>query len=251
MSNDPNKFGANFQMSLDKKNFLNDLPPRFANQYRHWQTAQENQSNAQDNKFRDDNFRTNNSLFNNQRSNWPMQSDPTYQQQMPWSNNYPSLNFSPNVQPNFYAHLTPNPYQNLPTFTPMSNQNKPDIPSYLQNNMGLQPNLQNFMPPSNFSSPLNSFGGYQPQMSYDSAMYPQFNKLGFQGPVRMEKPPGYPGDGVEGGQSFGSAGAVGDAHRSAGNVSYNEIGKNDGLPNRDGYLVCIDLIIIIDLYIHT
>lgn len=232
---DGHKFGNyNYQMSGDKKNFLNDLPPRFANQYRYWQTAQENQFN--DNKFRDDSFKQN-SLFNSQQPNWgnaPQQQE-NYTQPMPWwkpdnpppnYSNPPNYSQSMNMQPNFYSpQVAPNlsnPYQNMSSFNQMQNQSvgqqKPEnilsAPNYLPSSIG-QPQiqtLQNIVSSPNFNSSLNNFGTYAPTVGYDSAMYPQFNnnKLGYQ-PMQMkmmDKPalPGYQNKDLMdiGGIGFGS-----------------------------------------------
>ena len=211
---DGQKFNHNYQMSGDKKNFLNDLPPRFANQYRYWQNAQENQFN--DNKFRDDSFKPNNTLFNAQQQprNWnappPQQPPDGYQQPMWWKPDQPNnfnANFQPPIQPNFYSQQLntnlANPYQNL-SYNQLQNnmpQNKQENfsqPGYLQSAIG-QPQLQtlqNMVTSPNFNSSLNSFS-YAPQVSYDSSMYPQFNnKLSYQ-PLQMkmvDKPMNYQGN---------------------------------------------------------
>lgn len=203
------KFGNhNYQISGDKKNFLNDLPPRFANQYRYWQNAQENQFN--DNKFRDENFKANNnSLFNNQqqRQNWtnPQQMPENYQQPNTWwKPENPPPNFNANYSappvnmPNFYSQrLAPNmssPYPNISYNLQNQSigQEKPHLmaPNYMQSTIG-QPqlqSLQNLVSSPNFNSSLNNFGSYAPPtVGYDSAMYPQFNtnKLGYQ-PLQMK-----------------------------------------------------------------
>ncbi|KAH9629596.1 hypothetical protein HF086_002532 [Spodoptera exigua] len=213
---DGQKLNHNYQMSGDKKNFLNDLPPRFANQYRYWHNAQENQFN--DNKFRDDNFKQN-SLFNGQLPrSWgsqppqppqPPQAD-GYQPPMWWkpdqTNNF-NANFQQQIQPNFYSpqHLNtnlPNPYQNLsynqlPNNMAQSKQEGFSQPGYMQSAIG-QPQLQTLqtlVTSPNFNSSLNSFS-YAPTVGYDSSLYPQFsNKLGYQ-PLQMkvEKPLGYQGN---------------------------------------------------------
>ncbi|CAG5035191.1 unnamed protein product [Parnassius apollo] len=186
-----------YQMSGDKKNFLNDLPPRFANQYRYWQNAQENQAN--ENKFRDDSFKNN--TFEQQQQpqrNWS-NPQPEYQQPLTWwkPENPPvyNTNFSTptmNVQPNFFsphvASNTPNPYLNLSYNHNQVGQSKPDSigsnwPTIGQTQM---PTLQNLVTSPNFNASLNSFGAYTPSVGYDSSMYPQFsNKLGYQ-PVQMK-----------------------------------------------------------------
>lgn len=209
---DGQKFNHNYQMSGDKKNFLNDLPPRFANQYRYWQNAQENQFN--DNKFRDDSFKPNTMFNAQQQRSWntqPQQQPDGYQQPMWWKPEQPSNNFNANfqqpLQPNFYSqHLNTNianPYQNvsynqLQNNIPQNKQESFSQPSYLQSAIG-QPQLQtlqNLVTSPNFNSSLNSFS-YAPTVSYDSSMYPQFtNKLGYQ-PLQMkmgEKPLTYPGN---------------------------------------------------------
>lgn len=202
---DGQKFNQNYQMSGDKKNFLNDLPPRFANQYRYWQNAQqENQFN--DNKFRDDSFKPN-PIFNAQQTpNWssqPQQSTVENYQQPMWWKPEQAGNFNTNYTtalPNFYSqHLNasiPNPYQNM-SYNPVQNTNKQEgfnQPGYMQSTIG-QPQLQtlqNMVSSPNFNSSLNNFNSYAPSVSYDSSMYPQFsNKLGYQ-PLQMklpEKPP--------------------------------------------------------------
>ncbi|XP_038208921.1 protein SMG7-like [Zerene cesonia] len=209
MFQDGHKFAnQNYQVSGDKKNFLNDLPPRFANQYRYWQAAQENQT---DNKFRDENFKAN--TFP-QRQNWPTP-EQNYQQPMSWwkpeqptfNSNFsaPPLNM-PNV-PNFYSQLpSNNPYQNV-AFNQMPaqslqglaqnplnmGQNAPNlpktdnlVPNYLQSNIGQpQLSLQNLVNSPNFNS-LNSLT-YNP-VGYDSSMYPQFGKFGYQSVQMLDKP---------------------------------------------------------------
>ncbi|XP_028160784.1 protein SMG7-like isoform X3 [Ostrinia furnacalis] len=201
---DGHKFGNySYHVSGDKKNFLNDLPPRFANQYRNWQAAQDSQFN--DNKFRDDSFKPN-ALFNSQQPNWanpPPENYPT--QPMPWwkpenpppnFSNSPSYSPAMGMQPNFYSHVAPNlpNYQNMPSFNQMQNQSvgqqKPEnVPNYLPSTIG-QPQLQtlqNMVSSPNFNSSLNNFGSYAPTVGYDSAMYPQFNnnKVGYQ-PMQMK-----------------------------------------------------------------
>lgn len=212
---DGHKFGnQGYQMSGDKKNFLNDLPPRFANQYRYWQSAQENQYN--DNKFRDDSPK-NTSPFNAQapRQNWPAQPSENFQQPMSWwkPENHPNFNpqnfATPSMNlPNFYSPLPSNmsnPYTNIP-YNQMQgqnlNQNMPNLgqnlgqnlqtkpenlsPNFLQSAIGqpqIQP-LQNLVTSPTFNSTMNNFGPYNAPVSYDSSMYPQFNKLGYQ-PLQM------------------------------------------------------------------
>ncbi|XP_075989462.1 uncharacterized protein LOC142985268 isoform X2 [Anticarsia gemmatalis] len=185
----------NYQMSGDKKNFMNDLPPRFANQYRYWQTAQDNQFN--ENKFRDDSFKTN-PMFNAQQPrNWNQQQPPENYQQPVWWKPEQAANFNANFAtplPNFYSqHLNanlPNPYQNL-AYNQVQSAPKQEgftQPGYLQSAIG-QPQLQalqNMVTSPNFSSSLNSFNSYAPSVSYDSSMYPQFNnKLNYQ-PLQMK-----------------------------------------------------------------
>ncbi|XP_028029593.1 uncharacterized protein LOC114242580 [Bombyx mandarina] len=208
---DTHKFGHNYQVSGDKKNFLNDLPPRFANQYRYWQAAQESQFN--ENKFRDDNFTPSNAAlqpFNQQRNNWLPDN---YQQVMSgWKpENQTGYNstysMQPNMQAHYYAPVNPNipSYTNIPTYNQMPNsmgqqkqENMMNPSSYLQSAIG-QPQLQtlqNIVTSPNFSAQINNFGAYVPNPSYDSTMYPQFtSKLGYQ-PLHMkmmDKQPGYPG----------------------------------------------------------
>ncbi|CAG9783307.1 unnamed protein product [Diatraea saccharalis] len=204
------KFAAHgYQMSGDKKNFLNDLPPRFANQYRYWQAAHDSQ--LADNKFRDDSFKTE-SPFD--RSNWraPRQPQDGTQQQSPWKPESDfNSNFSQpvNLQANFYSpHMSSNvanPYRNLSPFNPMQNTvNHPpadvlNLQGYVHSAIG-QPQLQtlqNIVSSPNFSSSLNNFGTYAPTVGYDSSMYPQFGGKMNYPPMQMKmmdkpRPPGYP-----------------------------------------------------------
>lgn len=176
----------NYQnISGDKKNFLNDLPPRFANQYKYWQqqnNQNENHFNTnQDNKFSDDSFRSN--LQANR--NWT----PTGQQECPqptWWKLPENFNYSPvNFQPNYYpANLSPN-FQSSTNYTQNNNVSSTN---YTQN-LG-QPQLQNLQIPSNFSSPMNCFGTYAGTVGYDSAMYPQFTNNSFPQMKMPEKPSG-------------------------------------------------------------
>ncbi|XP_023950516.2 nonsense-mediated mRNA decay factor SMG7 isoform X2 [Bicyclus anynana] len=219
-----------YQLSGDKKNFMNDLPPRFANQYRYWQNSQDTQ--YIDNKFRDDNLKNvNMSTFNAQqqqqqppRQNWQPQQNESFQQPASWWKPENQTNFNP--QPfsappmNYYSSLPtnmPNPYtnmqfnqgqtlQNIGQNAPNMVQNiqnlnlgqsKPDLaPSYVQSAIG-QPQiqtLQNLVASPNFNSTLNSFAPYAPAVTYDASMYPQFNKLGYQPmPMKMMDKPNYPG----------------------------------------------------------
>lgn len=175
------KFNPNYQISGDKKNFLNDLPPRFVNQYRYWQNAQENQYN--DNKFRDDSFKPANpsSPFRpDQRQNWAGQMPENFQQPPWWKpENPPNFNYTPNmIQPSYFSPVSSNVPYNV-AYTPQLPQQKPD--TYLPSTIG-QPmqTLQSLVSSPNFNSTLNSFNAYPP-VTYDSAMYPQFsNKLGYQ-----------------------------------------------------------------------
>ncbi|XP_053601055.1 uncharacterized protein LOC128669873 isoform X2 [Plodia interpunctella] len=188
---DGHKFNHNYQMSGDKKNFLNDLPPRFANQYKYWQSPQDNE-----NQFRDDTFK-NQSLFNEQ-PNWVA---PRENYQPPWwkpeafNSNFsaPSMN----LQSNFYSPSNVQSYQNLPY-----NQGQAVGPSkdammgqnYMQSTIG-QPQLQTMqtlVTSPSFNSSLNSFGNY-PAVGYDSAMYPQFNKMPYQ-QLPVPKPQNYQKD---------------------------------------------------------
>lgn len=187
------KFGQSYQnLSGDKKNFLNDLPPRFANQYRHWQSSQENQFGNQEDKFRDQNFQPNNTLFGNNQpprpGNWMMNTPlpENFHPSVPWwkpdnppptnFNNYPAPSLT--MPPNYFSpQNVPNPYQqNLPSYQPMNQQlgqhKQENVPNYsiAQPLQGL-PNLQSFS---------SNFGTYTPSVGYDSNMYPQFNKMGFQ-----------------------------------------------------------------------
>ncbi|KOB67803.1 Uncharacterized protein OBRU01_19269 [Operophtera brumata] len=157
------KFNPNYQISGDKKNFLNDLPPRFANQYRYWQNAQENQYN--DNKFRDDNFKPNASspMFNQQRSNtqWAGQMPENFQQPPWWKpENPPNFNYTPNmnVQPSYFTPVNNVPtYQNIP-YNAQITHNKTENQPYLPSTIG-QPmqTLQSLVASPNFNSTLNSF----------------------------------------------------------------------------------------------
>ncbi|KAM3957014.1 uncharacterized protein ACR2FA_008948 [Aphomia sociella] len=242
MFQDSHKFGnQNYQMSGDKKNFLNDLPPRFANQYRYWQNTQENQFN--ENKFRDENIQ-NNSLFNNQQqSNWMHNPPGTgYQQQTWWKpeNSLPTFNTnipppSLNMQPNFHSPRLgsniSNPYQNVSSFnqTQSIGQNKSDSlinSNYLQSTV-VQPQvqtLQNLVTSPNFNSSLNNYGSY-PAVSYDSSMYPQFNnKLGYQPlPVKvMDKPQNYQANKDMINMSLGFGSNVLDMQQRNLNINFNE-----------------------------
>ena len=218
---DGHKFNQNYQISGDKKNFLNDLPPRFANQYRYWQNAQDSQFN--ENKFRDDTVKNNVSFNTNPRQNWP--SDTQMQWWKPENQpNFSPQNFaSPPVNlPNFYSSLPtnmPNPYTNMPFNQTMPNlgqnmsnlgQNMPNLgqnmPNLNQNMPNMAPssqikpdnmvnyqqaigqpqlqNIQSMVTPPNFNSNLNNFS-YNPSVSYDSSMYPHFNSFH---QMKMEKP---------------------------------------------------------------
>ncbi|XP_059056561.1 nonsense-mediated mRNA decay factor SMG7-like [Achroia grisella] len=243
---DGQKFGNhNYQMSGDKKNFLNDLPPRFANQYRYWQNAQENQFN--ENKFRDENFKPN-SLFNNQQPNsWSNLPGADYQQQTWWKPDNPPPNFNTNfstpplnMQPNFYSpQLSSNmssPYHSIPSFNPSQNigQNKPDNlvnPNYLQSAVG-QPQVRNLVPSANFNSPLSGFGSY-PAVSYDSSMYPQFNnKLAYQ---PMNKPQAYLGSNEMVDMNIGFGSNIADRQQMNFNESLNsDIGGMKNLEQMGG-----------------
>ncbi|KPJ19978.1 Protein SMG7 [Papilio machaon] len=176
-----------YQMSSDKKNFLNDLPPRFANQYRYWHNTQETQPN--ENKFRDENF-TNNATFESQPlRSWPTP-QPEYPQPMTWwkpeNSQVFNANFSApmNVQPNFYSPSpissnTQNPYLNL-TYNQNQAQKPDSVNPNWQATIGQpqMPTLQNLVTSPNFSGALNNFGSYGAGVGYDAAMYPQFaNKL--------------------------------------------------------------------------
>ncbi|XP_060810249.1 nonsense-mediated mRNA decay factor SMG7 [Amyelois transitella] len=189
MFHDVQKFGHNYQMSGDKKNFLNDLPPRFANQYKYWQNAQENE-----NIFRDDSFK-NQSLFNTQQPNWlnnQRECQPTWwKPDQSFNNAYttPSMN----LQSNFYTPPPTNIGYQMPSFNQNQGlaQNKDMIgPNYMQSTIG-QPQLQtlqNMVTSPSFSSSLNNFN--YPAVGYDASMYPQFNKMSYQ-PLPVPKT-GYP-----------------------------------------------------------
>lgn len=213
MFQDGHKF-HNYQVSGDKKNFLNDLPPRFANQYRYWQAAQENQFN--DNKFRDDNFKPGSNAFNQQsRSSW-MNQPPAPESYQPapapwtaWKPDNPSQNFNytgpmNQMTPNYFApqinNNMPNPYQNMPSYNQMQNnmgQPKPENINANQPYLNMsstigQPmqTLQSLVTSPNFNSSLNSFSSYPPTVTYDAGMYPQFSNIGYR-PLQMQKPPNF------------------------------------------------------------
>ncbi|XP_048481874.1 nonsense-mediated mRNA decay factor SMG7 [Plutella xylostella] len=225
------KFNQNYQMSGDKKNFLSDLPPRFANQYRYWQSAQDN---TQENKFREDNFLGNTLFSNNQpqnRPNWMMNQQEPFQQPPPWwQPDNPPPNFAPNYtspsinQPtNFYNPPMANPFQNMPSYQNQNfAQNKPDnATNYMHSAVGQpQMQVQNVLPSPNFSA-LNNFGSYAPTVSYDSSMYPQFNKLGYQG----AKAPQYQQKEMDMGLVFG-AGMGEMAQRNQLNFKEGDASKN-------------------------
>lgn len=259
MYQDGAKFN-NYQISGDKKNFLNDLPPRFANQYRYWQQSlqNENQFNTnQDNKFREDNF-NNTNLQNNQystnvpsssnRPNWQINS-PINQEHYPpqtwWKPENPPANYntnfsnaSLNIQPNYYSSMPnnlSNPYQTIPSYNQgLGSQNKQEslnlAPNYLQPNLG-QPqqmqNIQNMVPPSSFNSSLNSFGTYGQTVGRDSLMYPQFggSKLNYPPDMKgMDKPLSQfsPGKNLLSGLNYGGN-ILGDMQlRNSLNVNYND-----------------------------
>ncbi|VVC92419.1 unnamed protein product [Leptidea sinapis] len=177
------KFTNQNYISGDKKNFLNDLPPRFANQYRYWQAAQESQN---DNQFRDDS-----KTLLQPRQNWPENNI----QQMSWwkpeTQNYNTKFSQPMNVPNFY---NPPPTTNTyPIFNQVPGQgvnlaqNKTEnvAQNYPQPNIGQVPNIQNLVNSSHFGNTLTNFGSFNPSVSYDSTMYPQFNKFGFQ-PLQMK-----------------------------------------------------------------
>ncbi|KAJ0180910.1 hypothetical protein K1T71_002995 [Dendrolimus kikuchii] len=224
------KFNHNYQVSGDKKNFLNDLPPRFANQYRYWQNTQENQ--LDENKFRDDSFK-NNSLFNNQ--NWMVPQNMENQQPTVWwkPENPPNFNtnYPMNVQqPNFYPPMNtmPNQYPTVPGYNPMQNinpgkqENVLSQPNYLQQAIGqpqLQP-LQNLVTSPNFSSSMNNFN-YPTAVGYDSSMYPQFGKLNYPMNLNVDKP-NFPGkDLMDLGVGFGPN--MLDMQHRKGPMNFNEL----------------------------
>lgn len=245
---DPHKFANNTHpISGDKRNFLNDLPPRFANQYRYWQNSQENQ--YVDNNFKDETPRSPSISFNAPQ-NWSQQND-SFQQPVSWwkpenPTNYNQFSTPPMNLQNFYPTMPgsmPNPYSNM-QFNQMQGQNlqnlgqnmpnlgqnmpnmgqnmpnmgqnmqslgqsKPDLSqNYVQSAIG-QPQiqtLQNLVTSPNFNSTLNSFSPYATTVSYDSSMYPQFNKLSYQ-PMQMKMldKPNYPGGKeLDVGLNFGS-----------------------------------------------
>lgn len=236
---DPNKFGHGYQVSGDKKNFLNDLPPRFANQYRYWQTAQENQFN--DNKFRDDGFK-NNSLFNNQQpSGWPANPPAdAYPPPAPWwkPDNQPNFNSnystpappSMNLQSNFYSpHLTSN-YQNVPSYGQGQlgpSKAEGPAPGYLAG-----PSLQSLPSAPGFGAALGGFGGYA-GAGYDAGMYPQFGKLPYQ---PLKPPPSFKEADAPAHLGFGAN--MMDLHQR--NLNFNEPLKNDmgQMKNLDQIGVC-------------
>ncbi|XP_045514535.1 protein SMG7-like isoform X1 [Pieris brassicae] len=212
----------NYQISGDKKNFLNDLPPRFANQYRYWQSAQDSQTN--ENKFRDENFKAN--TF---QQNWP--SEQSYQPVSWWKPEPVNSNYTPPIMPNFYPQVpNMNPYQNVP-FNQMPGQNMQNmghnipnmshniqnlgqniqlganvqnipkndnlVPNYMQSSIGQMPTLQNLVTSPNFNTSVGALGYNTP--SYDAAMYPQFGK--FYQPLQMLDKPNFPNKDV---LNFGS-----------------------------------------------
>ncbi|XP_045541947.1 protein SMG7-like [Papilio machaon] len=228
-----------YQMSSDKKNFLNDLPPRFANQYRYWHNAQETQPN--ENKFRDENF-TNNATFESQPlRSWPTP-QPEYPQPMTWwkpeNSQVFNANFSApmNVQPNFYSPSpissnTPNPYLNL-TYNQNQAQKPDSVNPNWQATIGQpqMPTLQNLVTSPNFSGALNNFGSYGAGVGYDAAMYPQFaNKLAFPpappNTLKLDKP--YPSKDVDETINFGAN--VMDLQQR--NITYNNVNQDVGAAN--------------------
>lgn len=249
------KFNHNYPVSGDKKNFLNDLPPRFANQYRHWQNAQDNQLG--ENKFRDDSFK-NNSLFNNH--NWMVQQNADNQQPATWWKPENPTNFNTNypinIQPNFYppVNTVPNPYQALPGYNPMQNvvQGKQDNtltqPNYLQQAIR-QPQLQtlqNLVNSPNFNSSLNNFN-YPTTVGYDSSMYPQFGKLNYPMNLQVDKPnyPGKDGTLMDLGVGFGSN--MMDIQHRTGGMNFNEL--NDGTMKVEQ--IGVSLFILWEIFLQT
>ncbi|XP_068628377.1 nonsense-mediated mRNA decay factor SMG7-like [Battus philenor] len=221
-----------YQMSGDKKNFLNDLPPRFANQYRYWQNAQDNQPG--ENKFRDDSFKSN--AFEQQPlRNWSNQ-QPDYQQPMTWwkPENTPlfNTNFSTpiNIQPNYFSpHIssnTPNPYLNH-SYNQNQGQKLDSVGPNWQPTIGQPqiPTLQNLVTSPSFSASLNNFGSYAPSVGYDTSMYPQFSsKLGFQPmQVKTEKP--YQGKEMDEAVNF--AASVMDMQQR--NMNFNAVNQDAGV----------------------
>lgn len=254
------KFG---HMSSDKKNFLKDLPPRFANQYRYWQqNSNDNQFN-QDNKFRDDNFE--NANFSNFASNPPPwtanQPQENYPQpQMSWwkpDNNLTSNynNYSaPPVQQNYYPHqISPvgNPYQSLNNFNKVSTESdglNTIQPNYLHSTIGQPPLQQNMasLPSSNYSMVLNNYSNYGQPVMYDANMYPQFsnNKLNYSqsmtasdktvGPYHQEKPLGF----------AAAPGMIGDMQHA--NVNFSS--DVNSMNNMDRSKVSLSLIFLYNPY---
>ncbi|GBP08272.1 Protein SMG7 [Eumeta japonica] len=210
---DGQKLNQNYQFSSDKKNFLNDLPPRFANQYRYWQQANENHFN-QENKFKDESYINANpfsAMPQNSPINWPIQQEPYHQQQQQsgwWKPDNNSFNMkyplstppTMNLQQNYYSNnlnsSIGNPFQNS---YPMPNQpglnlQKPEISNtqnYMQttNTQHVQP-LQNVVTSPSFNTPLNSFGNYSQAVGYDTNLYSQYGNTKFNYPSQIEKPLG-------------------------------------------------------------
>lgn len=230
---DGHKFNQNYQISGDKKNFLNDLPPRFANQYRYWQNAQDSQFN--ENKFRDDTVKNNVPFNTNARQNWPSEN------QMQWWKPENQPNFSPQNfanqhinLPNFYLSLPtsmPNPYTNMPfnQTMPSLGQNMPNLTQNMAQNSQIKPenmvnypqaigpqmqNMQNLVTSPNYNSNLSSFP-YNPSLSYDSSMYPNFTNFH---QMKMDKP--FQGQGKEP-DALNFAPNVLDMQR---NLNYSEFG---------------------------
>ncbi|XP_041974121.1 protein SMG7-like [Aricia agestis] len=144
-------------LSGDKRNFLADLPPRFANQYRHWQAEPDDPPPQPP-----------------PPQPWPAQ------HQRPWTvpaqESFAAPAYPPMSVPNYYQ-MNVNPYQN--TFTQMQNQvssAQKTEGGYLQGGGGLAA-LRGLAAPAGY--------GFAPPAGYDAAMYPQFNTYPLLG---MDKP---------------------------------------------------------------
>ncbi|XP_072935319.1 uncharacterized protein [Epargyreus clarus] len=230
MFQEPHKFAnQNYQISGDKINFLNDLPPRFANQYRYWHASQDNQFN--ENKFRDDSFKASPGYSAQvPRPGWSATQTDGFQQPSPWwkpdnpplfNPSYTNLQMNVQAVPNYYSAVpsnVPNPYRNL-QYNQLATQNpnaqglgqsKPENlgSNYLQTAVGppqLQ-TLQNLVTSPSYNSSLSNFS-YTSAVPYDSSMYPQFsNKLGYP-PLQMKMldKPAFQGDkSVDMGLNFGA-----------------------------------------------
>lgn len=230
MFQEPHKFAnQGYQISGDKINFLNDLPPRFANQYRYWHASQDNQFS--ENKFRDDTVKASPGYTAQApRPGWSGSQTDGFQQPSPWwkpdnpplfNPSYTNLQMNVPTVPNYYPAVpsnVPNPYRNLqynqlPTQNPNAQalgQSKPENvgSNYMQTAVGppqLQ-TLQNLVTSPNFNSSISNFN-YTSTVPYDSSMYPQFsNKLGYP-PLQMkmlDKPAFQADKGIDMGLNFGA-----------------------------------------------